>query len=89
MERRAFLPYVLIIMLAVTYGRIVSFINIVRKRNREFECRVVLSANTTMIMLVRPFAGILFDRKGHKWVLLPGAIFSLVGLLLLSYTTNG
>ncbi|MNG06133.1 major facilitator superfamily transporter [compost metagenome] len=38
-----------------------------------------------MVLLVRPVTGILFDRKGPAWVLLPGAFFTMAGLWLLSY----
>ncbi|MGG4447677.1 MFS transporter, partial [Brevibacillus porteri] len=44
--------------------------------------------NALAMVLIRPFSGKLYDRKGHIAVLPPGAIFVGVSLLLLSLTTT-
>ncbi|WP_325049998.1 MFS transporter [Cohnella faecalis] len=41
--------------------------------------------NVASVLIVRPLSGRLFDRKGPAAVLLPAALFSVAGLLILSY----
>ncbi|MCF6094636.1 MFS transporter [Microaerobacter geothermalis] len=88
LERKAFFPSLLVMLLAFTYGGIVSFITLFGDEVHIKNVGWFFLANAGMIMLIRPFAGMLFDKKGHVWVLLPGALFSIAGLFLLSYTTN-
>ncbi|TCP57606.1 putative MFS family arabinose efflux permease [Tumebacillus sp. BK434] len=85
-ERKAFFPSFLVLFLAISYGGIVSFITLFAQEAGIANVGWFFLANAAMVMLVRPFSGVLFDRKGHQWVLLPGAVFTAAGLLLLSYT---
>ena len=39
---------------------------------------------TVMILLTRPYIGRLFDRKGHRVIILPGCASMILGLLVLS-----
>lgn len=87
-ERQALFPSLLVALFGVTYGGIVSFITLFAAEAGIADVSWFFLVNAIFLMLVRPAAGILFDRKGHVWVLLPGAILSAIGLLLLSYSST-
>jgi len=87
-EPKALFPSLLVLLLGVTYGGIVSFITLFGADVGIRNVGWFFLFNALMVMIVRPVAGKLFDRKGHKWVLYPGAFFSIIGLILLSYTTT-
>ncbi|KRF32194.1 MFS transporter [Paenibacillus sp. Soil787] len=84
-ERTAILPSVLLLFTAICYGGIVTFITLFGHEAGISNVGWFFLCNASMVLIVRPITGILFDRKGPEWVLLPGAIFTLGGLLLLSY----
>lgn len=87
-ERKALFPALLSLFLGVTYGGIISFITLFGKEAGIQNVGLFFLFNAVFLMLVRPISGILFDRKGHIWVLLPGGIFCALGLLILSYATS-
>lgn len=84
-ERTAILPSVLLLFTAICYGGIVTFITLFGHESGISNVGWFFLCNASMVLIVRPITGILFDRKGPEWVLLPGALFTLAGLLLLSY----
>jgi MFS family permease len=86
LERNAFFPSLLVLLFTFSYGGIVSFITLFGKEVGIENVGWFFVANAFMLILTRPFAGILFDRKGHEWVLLPGIFFTITGLFILSYT---
>jgi len=87
-EKKALFPSLLVMLFAVTYGGIVSFITLFGKEVNIDNVGWFFLANALMVMVSRPLAGVLFDRKGHLWVLIPGALFAITGLTILSFTTN-
>lgn len=87
-EKRALFPSLLVFFLGITYGGIVTFITLFGTEEKIANVGWFFLANAGMVMVVRPFAGKVFDKKGHPWVLLPGALFSIMGLILLSFTTS-
>lgn len=87
-ERKALFPSLLVLFLGVTYGGIVSFITLFGQEAGIGNVGLFFLFNALSLMLIRPVAGKLFDRKGHAWVLLPGGIVLAAGLLTLSYSTT-
>lgn len=87
-ERTALFPSLLLMLMAVVYGGIVSFITLFGQEVGIANVGWFFFANAVMLMMVRPFSGRLFDRKGHAAVLLPGAVFTFIGLVMLSYATS-
>ncbi|GAB7387148.1 MFS transporter [Bacillaceae bacterium] len=87
-EKKALFPSMLVLLLGVTYGGIVGFITLFGREAGIDNVGWFFLGNALMVMIVRPLAGMVYDRKGHVWVLLPGGFFVLAGLLLLSYTTS-
>jgi MFS family permease len=86
LERNAFFPSLLVMLFTFSYGGIITFITLFGKEVGIENVGWFFIANACMVILTRPIAGILFDRKGHEWVLLPGVLFSIIGVFLLSYT---
>lgn len=84
-EQSALLPSVLLLCTAICYGGIVTFVTLFGHEAGISNVGWFFLCNASMVLIVRPITGLLFDRKGHEWVLLPGALFTLIGLLLLSY----
>ncbi|MNQ77851.1 Bacillibactin exporter [compost metagenome] len=84
-ERSALLPSILLLLTAICYGGIVTFITLFGVEAGIANVGLFFLCNASMVLLVRPVTGILFDRKGPAWVLLPGAFFTMAGLWLLSY----
>lgn len=87
-ERQALFPSLLGLLVGVTYGSIVSFITLFGKEAGIENVGLFFTTNAVCLFLVRLVAGRIFDRRGHFWVLLPGGIAALVGLLLLSYAQS-
>ncbi|WNR46411.1 MFS transporter [Paenibacillus roseipurpureus] len=87
-ERSALLPSSLLLCTAICYGGIVTFITLFGHEAGIPNVGFFFFCNASMVLLVRPITGVLFDRKGPEWVLLPGAAFTITGLLLLSYANS-
>jgi MFS family permease len=85
LERSALLPSLLLLCTAVCYGGIVTFITLFGREAGISNVGWFFLCNASMVLIVRPVTGLLFDRKGPEWVLLPGAFFTIAGLLLLSF----
>ena len=88
MEKTALFPTLLALLLGFTYSGIVTFITLFGVERNITNVGWFFFANAAMVMIVRPLAGKVFDRKGHQWVLLPGAFFTIAGLILLSFTSG-
>ncbi|OCT17128.1 MFS transporter [Paenibacillus pectinilyticus] len=84
-ERSALLPSSLLLCTAICYGGIVTFITLFGRETGIPNVGLFFFCNASMVLLVRPVTGVLFDRRGPEWVLIPGAIFTISGLFLLSY----
>lgn len=88
MEKEALFPSFLVLMMGVTYGGIISFITLYGKETGIGNVGWFFLTNALFLFVVRPIAGKIFDLKGHVWVLVPGAIFCIFGLFLLSDTKS-
>ncbi|WP_211747615.1 MFS transporter [Paenibacillus sp. Marseille-Q4541] len=84
-------PSVLNGLLAFCYGGIVSFIALFGIENGINNAALFFLFNALAILVVRPIAGRIYDSKGHAALVIPGSIFVMVGLVLLSNvsTTSG
>jgi MFS family permease len=87
-EKKALFPSLLALLFGVTYGGIVSFITLFGQEVHIANVGLFFLFNAVSLMLVRPFAGKLFDQKGHVWVLIPGALIAGIGLAVLSFSTS-
>jgi len=87
-DRNVILPCVMSMLLSVTYGGLVSFIALYGKEAGLANAGLFFLFNALMVLIVRPFSGKLFDRKGPGAVLPFGAVMTFIGIVLLSYTTS-
>ncbi|MCQ6280762.1 MFS transporter [Bacillus sp. EB600] len=88
MDRGIMLPCILNTLLSLTYGGIISFIAVFGKELHIMNPGYFFLCNALAIILVRPIAGKLFDKKGPAAVLIPGTILTILALVLLSFTTT-
>nr|WP_282943544.1 MFS transporter [Paenibacillus sp. RC67] len=87
-EKGAVFPCGLNLLLSVTYGGLITFIALFGKEVSLGNVGWFFLFNAMMVLIIRPFSGKLFDRKGHAAVLPPGALFTALGLILLSYASG-
>ncbi|MBU8715304.1 MFS transporter [Brevibacillus parabrevis] len=87
-DKKLLLPVSLNFCLSITYGGILSFLALYGKETHFANVGWFFLANAFAMVLIRPFSGKLYDRKGHVAVLPPGAIFVGISLLILSVTTS-
>lgn len=83
-----YFPAILNILLSITYSGILSFIAVYGEQLQLAEVGLFFLFNALTILLVRPIAGKIFDKKGPIIVLIPAACFVVVSMLILSYTTS-
>lgn len=87
-EQQAVLPALLCFLHSITLSGIMSFIMLYGKEIGVENTWIYFAGHIAMILITRPFAGKLFDKKGHISVILPGVVFMIIGLTLLSYATS-
>ncbi|WKL01112.1 MFS transporter [Paenibacillus amylolyticus] len=73
-NRKLILPSVLNCLLSITYGGLVGFIVLYGKEANLANPALFFLFNALAVLLVRPFAGRIYDNKGPKALLIPGAI---------------
>ncbi|WP_422657400.1 MFS transporter [Paenibacillus sp. EC2-1] len=86
--RRLLLPAVLNFLTSITYGGLLSFLALYGKEVNLSNPQYFFLFNALAIILIRPVSGRLYDRYGHKAILIPGALFMAAGLVLLTYATT-
>jgi MFS family permease len=84
MDKSLLLPCGLNLLLCITYGGLISFITLFGKEIHIDNAGWFFLCNAFMVILVRPFSGKLFDKKGHAAVLPFGSIMIVISLLLLA-----
>ncbi|NSL52215.1 MFS transporter [Calidifontibacillus erzurumensis] len=87
-EKSALLPSLLVFFMTFAYGGVVGFITLFGKEVGISNVGWFFSMNALILLLIRPISGKIYDSKGHPWVLVPGAVFGVVGLAILSYSTS-
>lgn len=83
-----YFPAILNILLSITYSGILSFIAVYGDQLQLSQVGIFFLFNALTILLVRPIAGKIFDKKGPVIVLIPAACFVVISMLVLSYTTS-
>lgn len=84
-EKNALIPSLLALLLGFTYGGITSFITLFGKEVGIENVGWFFTINAIFMLVVRFFSGKIYDKKGHIWVILPGAILTFLGVIVLSY----
>lgn len=79
-------PVLLNTMLSITYSGLLSFLALFGDYVRIEQVGLFFLFNAFTIILIRPFSGRLFDRKGHSAVLIPAGLCVTASMVLLSGT---
>ncbi|QAY68390.1 MFS transporter [Paenibacillus protaetiae] len=87
-NKKLLLPCALNVLLSLTYGGLLSFLALYGKEKHIGSIALFFLFNALAAFIVRPISGRLFDSKGHIAVIVPGAVFSFIGLILISYTSS-
>jgi len=88
LNKKLLFPAFLNVLLAVTYGGVLSFIALYGESVRLEQVGLFFLFNAVTIIIVRPVSGRLFDRKGHAAVLIPAVVCVMASLTVLSYATT-
>jgi MFS family permease len=88
-DKRVLLPSILV---ALNYVAIAGIVNFMGAFGKEINVGGRISqffiAQGIAMVLVRSFSGKIFDKFGHRILIIPGAISGAVGLILLGFSTS-
>lgn len=87
-DRKILLPFVLNFLLSIIYGGVLSFMALFGKEAGLANVGDFFLLNAVAVVLVRPFSGKVFDKKGPGALLIPGAILLMIALVMLSFARN-
>ena len=87
-NKQLVLPALLNVMLAVTYGGLLSFIALFGEAVHLEQVGLFFLFNAITIIIIRPISGKMFDKSGPAAVLIPAAVCVIASLAMLSYTTS-
>ncbi|MBP1990024.1 MFS transporter [Paenibacillus eucommiae] len=87
-NNKLFIPALLNVLLAVTYGGLLSFIALFGGSVHLEQVGLFFLFNAVTIIIIRPISGRVFDTKGHAAVLIPAAISVVASLTVLSFATT-
>jgi MFS family permease len=86
--RGIWLPAFLNLLLSITYGGLISFLALFGKEVHIDNVGWFFLCNAFAMVLIRPVSGKIFDKKGHWAVLPPGALLTVIGLVLVSQASS-
>ncbi|MEH7253163.1 MFS transporter [Neobacillus niacini] len=84
-EKRALLPAVMVMMVTLAHGGILSSLTLFGQETGIINVGWFFLASAFSMMVSRPTAGKVADRIGKNFVIVPGALTLVIGLLILSY----
>src|SRR4051794_29736390 len=88
-DKRVVLPCILV---ALNYMAIAGTVNFMGAFGKEINVGGRISqffiAQGVAMVLIRTFSGKIFDRFGHRILIIPGSISGAVGLILLGFSTS-
>jgi len=87
-NKRLIFPASLNVLLAITYGGLLSFIALFGESVHLEQVGLFFLFNAVTVIMIRPISGKIFDRKGHAAVLVPAVICVIASLAVLSYATT-
>ncbi|MEH7444355.1 MFS transporter [Bacillus sp. JJ1122] len=87
-EKTALHPSFLLFFITVTFGGIASFLPLYATQKDISGIQWYFLIYALTLLLSRTFAGKLYDQKGHGVVFIPGALFIMIAMILLSWLPN-
>ena len=86
--RRLFLPCLLNFLLSISYGGLLGFLALFGDEKHLQHVAYFFLFNAVAIVIIRPLSGKIYDRFGPAALLIPGSLFIIGGLLLLSFAST-
>ncbi|WP_071394439.1 MFS transporter [Bacillus tuaregi] len=87
-EKSAIQPAVLIMFITVTFGGIATFLPLYTAEKGITGIQWYFLLYAMALMVSRIFAGKLYDKKGHRFIFIPGTSLILIAMLLLAWLPN-
>ncbi|MGE6297120.1 MFS transporter [Guptibacillus hwajinpoensis] len=87
-EKTALMPSILLFFITMVFGGIATFLPLYAEQLGIDGIEWYFVVFAVSLMLVRAFAGRIYDRKGHKAIFLPGAFLILMAMIDLSLLAN-
>ncbi|HEX7575912.1 MAG TPA: MFS transporter [Candidatus Methanoperedens sp.] len=87
-SREALFASTLMFTVSLTYGSLMSFLSLFAQKQGIANPGLFFTVFAMTLILVRAFAGKLSDKKGRKFVILPGMILTASGLWVLSTASS-
>lgn len=88
LELKVFIPSLLVFFVGISMAGIFTFIVLFGKEAGIGSIGIFFLINSLAEIMVRPFSGRLFDRRGHFPVVVPGSLAGFAGMLMLSVSTG-
>jgi len=83
-SRSLVFPVILNAMLSLTYSGLLSFLVLFGKTVHIEQVGLFFLFNAVTIILIRPISGRIFDRRGHRAVLIPAGLLVAISMVMLS-----
>lgn len=88
-DRKAFLPCFLVMLFYITFAGVVNFLDgLGDSTGLGGKTSIFFLVIAVMLVITRPFSGVIFDRLGHKYLIYPAGLAAIVGLILLAKLEN-
>lgn len=84
-EKSALKPSLLIFFITVTFGGIATFLPLYTAQKGIEGIQTYFFVYAMALMITRTFSGQLYDRKGHRFVFIPGTLLIFTAMLLLAW----
>ncbi|HXP97976.1 MAG TPA: MFS transporter [Telmatospirillum sp.] len=87
-ERGTMFPSLLVLLFGIAYGSVLNFIAVYANEQHLSSPGSFFILGTVCIFISRLVMGKVYDRKGAAWVVLPGVLLLLGGLVMVAETTS-
>ena len=86
--RKLFIPCLLNLLLSISYGGLLGFLALYGQEVHLEHIAYFFLFNAVAIVIIRPASGKVYDRFGPAALLIPGSMFIIAGLILLSFASS-
>ena len=87
-ERTAIQPAILLFFITATFGGIATFLPIFAIERGIAGIELYFLLYAAFLMISRTFAGRIYDKRGHLYVFMPGALMIFIAMLMLAWLPN-
>lgn len=87
-EPTSLMPSLAMFFITVAYGGIITFIALHAHEHGILNVGFFFTVYALTVMAVRPICGLLYDRRGHRVVIIPGLVLLTLGTYVLAHATD-